>query len=50
MSLPSGWLSVSPARVTPIHLSVCTEPSGLMSETYPSLGTSSCGIPALTET
>ena len=36
MTLPSGLYSSSPSRLVPIHLGVCTLPSGLMSETYPS--------------
>lgn len=32
MSLPSGWLSVSPLRSAPIHFSVWAVPSGLISE------------------
>ncbi len=31
--------------MTPIHLDVCTEPSGLISDTKPSFGVSSGGLP-----
>ena len=45
-ALPSGWLSVNPSRVTPIHLLVCTVPSGLISDTNPSFCATFCGLPA----
>jgi hypothetical protein len=32
--------------VAPIHFDVCTEPSGFISETKPSLGSSGGGLPA----
>ena len=47
MSLPRGLFSVRPFRVVPIHLSVWTLPSGLISETYPSPSISSPRLPAL---
>ena len=39
-----------PSRVTPIHLLVCTEPSGLISETKPSFSATFCALPAFIAT
>ena len=50
IALPSGWFSVSPSRVAPIHLLVLTLPSGLISDTKPSFCAMVCGFAAFIAT